>query len=100
MAADTITITHHETARGGEYRAQTEDGAHAGELTWRDGGDGVRIADHTGVPNEMQGKGIAGRLVDALIADAREHGFTIVPACSYVAAKFKRNPEWADLRAD
>ena len=100
MSADTITMTHHESSRGGEYRAHTEGGTHAGELTWRDGGQDVRIADHTGVPTDMQGKGIAGMLVDALIADAREHGFKIVPACSYVAAQFKRHPDWADLRAD
>ena len=38
------------------------------------------------------------KLVEALVADAREQGFKIVPACSYVAAKFDENPGWSDLR--
>ncbi|MFN5821799.1 MAG: GNAT family N-acetyltransferase [Novosphingobium sp.] len=51
------------------------------------------------VPPEIGGQGVAARLVEALVADAREHGFKIDPVCSYVAAQFKRHPEWADLRA-
>ena len=47
----------------------------------------------------MAGRGVAAKLVEALIADARAEGFRIVPACSYVAAAFARHPEWADLRA-
>lgn len=45
------------------------------------------------------GRGVAARLVDALIADARKFGFRIVPQCSYIDAAFRRHPEWADLRA-
>ncbi|MBC7158941.1 MAG: N-acetyltransferase, partial [Porphyrobacter sp.] len=48
---------------------------------------------------EARGKGIAMKLVEALVADAREQGFTIEPQCSYVVAAFRRHPEWADLRA-
>jgi predicted GNAT family acetyltransferase len=51
------------------------------------------------VPKSIGGRGIAGLLVDALIADAREEGFRIVPQCWYVAKKFDANPDWADLRA-
>ena len=47
----------------------------------------------------MRGRGIAGKLVEALIDDARSEGFKIIPSCSYVAAQFKRHPEWVDLRA-
>jgi predicted GNAT family acetyltransferase len=68
------------------------------ELTWVDH-EGVRHANHTFVPEDMRGLGIAGRLVDALIADARDQGFRIEPRCSYVAAAFKRHPEWEGLRA-
>lgn len=92
----TIEITRDETPAHGVYRA-TIDGASA-ELTWRANGP-VRIADHTFVPPELRGKGVAMQLVEALIADAREKGFTIEPRCSYVEAAFRRHPEWADLRA-
>ena len=61
--------------------------------------DGARVAEHTLVPKEIGGRGVAGKLVDALIADAREQGFRVVPECSYVAAAFAKHPEWADLKA-
>ena len=74
-----------------------------GRLTWvgRNAADGgaIRVADHTLVPEAIGGRGIAGKLVEALIADARAQGFRILPACSYVAAAFARHPEWAPLRA-
>jgi predicted GNAT family acetyltransferase len=49
------------------------------------------------VPSEIGGRGVALHLVEALIADARAEGFLIDPQCSYVAAQFKRHPDWAGL---
>jgi predicted GNAT family acetyltransferase len=92
----TFEITRDETPTHGAYRASI-DGATA-ELTWRANGP-VRIADHTFVPPDLRGTGIAMQLVEALIADARAQGFTIEPRCSYVEAAFRRHPEWADVRA-
>jgi predicted GNAT family acetyltransferase len=57
----------------------------------------VMTIDHTGVPAALEGQGIAAALVARAIADARAHGFKIIPACSYVAAQFKRHKEWGDL---
>lgn len=93
---DEVTITRHAAAKGGEYHAHVPGSSAIGRLTWVERGD-VRIADHTLVPPEIGGRGIAARLVEALVADAREQGFRIVPECSYIAAAFKRHPEWADL---
>jgi uncharacterized protein len=69
------------------------------ELTYRHLDDGNIVADHTGVPPAFRNAGVAMQLMKALIADARSEGFRIVPACSYVAAQFRRHPEWRDLRA-
>ena len=69
------------------------------EMTFRKEANGTIIIDHTGVPPEYEGRGIAARLVNRAIADAREQGFKITPLCSYVVAQFRRHPEWADLRA-
>lgn len=95
---DGVTITRIDHGDHGEYRAHVEGSGHTGVLAWSQHGD-VRVAEHTGVPPEIGGRGVAGKLVKALIADAREQGFRIDPQCSYVAAQFARHPEWADLRA-
>jgi len=71
---------------------------HIGRLTWKARGS-ARIADHTLVPPEIGGRGVAAALVQALVADAKTEGFTIVPQCSYVEAQFRRHPEWSELLA-
>ncbi len=102
---DGVTITHLEDGAGGKYVAEVPGEKAAGTLEWEPrpsklgGSDKVRVATHTIVPPQIGGRGIAGLLVKRLIADAREQGFKVVPQCSYVAAKFDKNPEWADVLA-
>lgn len=95
---DDITITRHDEGSTGEYRAQVPGSDAIGRLTYQRRGT-ILVADHTLVPPEIGGKGVAGKLVEALIADARAAGDRIEPQCSYVEAAFRRHPEWADLRA-
>ncbi len=99
MAIEGLEITHKGNDAHGEYRATVADNDAVGRLTWKARGE-ARIAEHTIVPPEIGGQGVAAALVDALVRDAREQGFKIVPQCSYVEAQFRRHPEWADLRAD
>ena len=58
------------------------------------------IADHTLVPEALRGQGLADELLQALLADARAQGFTIVPLCPFVASQARRHPEWAALFAN
>jgi predicted GNAT family acetyltransferase len=95
---DAVTVTRHDETSHGAYTAPVPGAAREAELTWVAQGP-VRVANHTFVPPEARGRGIAFALVEALIEDARAQGFTIEPACSYVEAQFRRHPEWADLRA-
>jgi len=95
---DAIEVTRTDETSHGAYRADVPGSPRPAELTWVARGE-TRIANHTFVPPEARGRGIAQRLVEALVSDARTHGFTIEPQCSYVAAMFRRNPDWADLRA-
>ena len=97
-----VTITHQVQGQGGRYVAKPEDSEQIGYLEWepkRALEDDVRVATHTVVPPEIGGRGIAGKLVERMVADAKEEGFKIVPQCSYVEKKFDENPEWSDLRA-
>ena len=95
---DAIAITRTEETSHGAYRAELPGSDQPAELTWRAMGP-LRIANHTFVPPEARGFGLARQLVEALVSDAREFGFTIDPQCSYVAALFQRHPEWSDLLA-
>ena len=94
---DDISVTRHEHGSSGEYHAAVAGSSAIGRLTWTER-DGIRAAEHTLVPPEIGGRGVAAKLVEALVADARQHGFKIDPQCSYVAAAFARHPDWADLR--
>ncbi len=105
MNAETaqVTITHHVQGQGGKYNADVEGEDANGYLEWEpksaSSNADVRVATHTVVPPEIGGRGIAGQLVERLVADARSQGFKIVPQCSYVEKKFDENPDWSDLRA-
>jgi predicted GNAT family acetyltransferase len=68
------------------------------ELTYSQG-DGVIVVTHTGVPPRIAGRGVAADLVRAALEFARAEDLKVIPACSYVAAYFKRHPQEADLLA-
>ena len=56
---ETLSITHHTTPTGGEYRAIVPGAEAIGRMTWRQvgqGGQDVRLVDHTIVPPEIGGQ--------------------------------------------
>ena len=94
---DGTTITRHDSGARGEYRAAVAGSEAIGRLTYQRRGNTL-VADDTQVPPEIGGRGVAAKLVEALIADARAAGDKIEPQCSYIEAAFRRHPEWAELR--
>jgi predicted GNAT family acetyltransferase len=89
-------IVYETSGNRGRYVLR-QDGAEA-ELTLSIAGPDLVIADHTGVPDAFRGQGVGVKLVERLVADAREKGFKIVATCPFVTAQFRRHPEWADVR--
>jgi predicted GNAT family acetyltransferase len=59
----------------------------------------VMTITHTGVPEQVGGRGIAAQLMAAALDAARAAGWTVVPACSYALHFMAKHPEYADLRA-
>ncbi|WP_046225935.1 GNAT family N-acetyltransferase [Paenibacillus dauci] len=55
------------------------------------------IIDHTFVSEELRGQKVGQQLVQRVVDVAREQGKTVVPACSYALAQFKRNEEYHDI---
>ena len=68
------------------------------ELDYRLQGDVMTIT-HTGVPQALEGRGIAGAMTRAALDHARAQGWKVVPACAYAVSWMKRNPAYDDLRA-
>lgn len=89
-------IEREESGTRGRYRMAAGEGQWA-ELTYGRGEAGEMVIDHTFVPPVARGKGLAEKLTLRAVADARAEGLTVVPLCSYVAAQFRRHPEWSDL---
>ena len=88
------TVTHNQTASRFEL---TIDG-HTGVAEYVDQGS-VWAMNHTYVPDELRGQGVAARLVEAALAAARQAGVKIDPQCSYVDVYLQRHPEHHDLRS-
>jgi predicted GNAT family acetyltransferase len=52
---------------------------------------------HTVVPPALEGHGVASKLADAALRDARARHQTVVPRCPFVAAYIERHREYQDL---
>ncbi len=74
------------------------DGTLVGFADYRVQGERVMFP-HTEIDPASGGRGYGGVLVRAALDDTRTQGLQAVPACSFVADYIKRNPEYADLRA-
>ncbi|MEV6294322.1 GNAT family N-acetyltransferase [Streptomyces sp. NPDC051896] len=68
----------------------------AGLTAYRDHGE-QRVFYHTEVDDAFAGQGLAARLVQEALTDARRSGMRIVPVCPYVAKFLKKHEEFADI---
>lgn len=68
-------------------------------LGYDDSQRGVMDLQHTVVPEEAQGRGIGGQLVEAAVRHARDKGMRIVPTCPFVQHWLQENPEYGELVA-
>lgn len=59
--------------------------------------DGGIIFTHTEVPAELGGRGIASKLVEAGLADARARGLRVVPRCEVFVRYMQKRPQTHDL---
>ena len=62
-------------------------------------GGGEMAITHTEVASSLEGRGIAGALVQAVLDHAQAHGLKVRPLCSYARAYMQRHPETAGLLA-
>ncbi len=90
-----LTVHHQEDGSKGRYFIRHAAGE--SELTYSVMSAKLKIADHTGVAEGQEGKGVGLVMLRAFIDDARKNGFKIVPLCPFVNAQRRKHPEWADV---
>ncbi len=90
-------IRFEETGNRGRYSIPMPNGEESKLTFVRVSPDHI-IADHTFVPPPYRGQGVAERMVERLIVDARMTGTRVTPTCWFVADEFARHsPEWDDV---
>ena len=89
---DQINVIHNPA----ENRFETNIDGKLSKLDYLQNGNNFVIT-HVGVHPSLRGQGVAGKIVEAGIAYARENSFRVVPMCSYAAAYIRRHPEHAEL---
>jgi predicted GNAT family acetyltransferase len=90
----TLAIRHEPQAR----RFVADVGGKTAYITYRELDGGIVELDHTYVPREFRGSGIASQLTVHALEHARERGCRVVPSCPFVAAYIERHPEYRELR--
>ena len=74
-----------------------DDGQKAGEMVVGIEGSEMKVY-HTEVEPEWEGQGLSKKMLEAMVAYARENKLQVIPLCSYVQVQFKRHAEeYADI---
>ena len=89
-----LSITDNEAA--GQYEVQV--GEHLAILQYIRRPGRVLLV-HTGVPEAIEGHGVAAQLSKHALDEARARGEEVVPRCPYVRAYIDQHPEYDDVVA-
>jgi predicted GNAT family acetyltransferase len=90
--ANDLEVIHNQA----EHRFEIWVDGTLSELDYRLQGN-IMAMYHTGVPLQLQGNGIAGRLTQTALDYAAEKSLNVVPLCSYVAVYIRRHPQYNRL---
>jgi uncharacterized protein len=97
MGKTPVEIRHDHAAH--RVEAVLEDGRVAGFAEYRPRTDSVYSFTHTEVGDEFEGQGIGSQLVKGVVQTARDEGFRILPACSFIRSYLSTHDEMHDVLA-
>lgn len=79
---------------------ENQEGKEVAFIQFNRADNNVLIAEKTFVDDSLRGQGIAAKLVEELVAYARQNNNKIQPICSYVVKAFEQNPTYHDVKAE
>ena len=81
----------------GRIFLENEEGKTIAEVVFPTGPDGVALITHTRVDPSLQGQGVAGKLLDAVVEELRAKGQKTRATCWYAVEWFGYNPDKKDV---
>ena len=93
-----IAIEHEEADGRGAFFIERED-MRLAEMTYSRSAPDLVIIDHTEVHAQLQGLGVARKLLDRAVAWARETKTRVLATCPYASAQFEKDPSIRDVLA-
>lgn len=91
-----IAIEHEEDEGRGAFFVERA-GIRLGEMTYSRVDEHLIIVDHTLVDEQLRGLGVARRLLDTLVAWARETKTRVAATCPYAKAQFEKDATIQDV---
>jgi predicted GNAT family acetyltransferase len=93
----TYTVQHQESDNKGAFYIARPEGGHLAEMTYSRANPTLIIIDHTEVDPSLTGQGIGRKLLDTLVAWARETQTKVMPLCPYAKAQFGKDASIRDV---
>jgi hypothetical protein len=91
-----LEIEHSEEDGRGVFFIAKQ-GIRLAEMTYSRAAEKLVIVDHTEVDEQLQGLGVGRKLLNALVAWARNTGTKVIATCSYAKAQFERDASIRDV---
>lgn len=89
---DDVAVDDNEVAQ--RYEAHVD--GRLALIAYQRAGDHIALV-HTEVPEELEGRGLAGHMARVALEDARTRGLAVIPSCPFVADYIRRHPQYTDL---
>ena len=99
LATMDYKINHKQNDTRGAWYIN-HDGKMIAEMTYDRNHDGTITIDHTETDRELEGQGIASRLMKKAVTFARENNLKIIPLCPFVEVQFERHESYRDVQAE
>ncbi len=91
-------IKHKENDKRGMFYMEDDKGI-TSELTYSKQDNGVLVIDHTQTRSNLEGNGLASKLLKRSVEYARENNYKIDPLCPFAEVQFDQNKEYRDVLA-
>lgn len=79
------------------HRYELEENSAIAFADYRDERDGRRALTHFETPEALRGKGVAGRLMESILADARSKELLLRARCPYAVTYLEKNATAGDV---